>query len=79
MLITKLDQWFMDFELMNALGIMYPEFWMQPDVDLFFTLHMVVIKKHYCKTNKVKPHCYMLQNLWMLTFWICKCAYLSSP
>jgi hypothetical protein len=40
---------------MNALGIVYPEFWMQPDVDLFFSLHMAVIKKHYCETNKVKP------------------------
>jgi hypothetical protein len=28
---------------------------MQLDVDLFFSLHMVVIKKHYCETNKVKP------------------------
>jgi hypothetical protein len=24
-------------------------------------------------------HSYKLQNLWMLTSWICKCAYLSSP
>jgi hypothetical protein len=55
MLVIELDQWFMDSELMNALGIVYPEFWIQPDVDLFFSLHMAVIKKHYCETNKVKP------------------------
>jgi hypothetical protein len=28
MLIIELDQHFVDFELMNAFGIVYPQFWM---------------------------------------------------
>jgi hypothetical protein len=55
MFITELDRQFMGSELMNALGIVYPEFWIQHDADLSFSLHMAVIKKHYCEANKVKP------------------------
>jgi hypothetical protein len=40
---------------MNVLGIVYPQFWMQPYVDFSFSLHMVFIKKHYCKAKRVKP------------------------
>jgi len=45
----------MDFELMNALSIVYPQCWMQLDVNFFFSLHMVIIKKHYCEINRAKP------------------------
>jgi hypothetical protein len=38
MLIIELDQQFMNSELMNAIGIMYPQFWIQLDVDLSFFL-----------------------------------------
>ncbi len=55
MLIIELDQQFMNSELMNAIGIMYPQFWIQLDVDLSFFLHMVVIKKHYYDAKRVKP------------------------
>ncbi len=55
MLIIKLDQHFVDFELINAFGIVYPQFWMQFDADFSFSLHMVLIKKHYCEATKVKP------------------------
>jgi hypothetical protein len=44
-----------DFELLNALGIVYPQFWMQLDVDFSFSLHIDEIKKHYCELKKVKP------------------------
>jgi hypothetical protein len=36
MLVTKLDQHFANSKLMNALGIVYPQFWMQLDVDCVF-------------------------------------------
>jgi hypothetical protein len=55
MFIIKLDQHFVDFKLMNALDIMYPQFWMQLDVDYSFSLHMAIIKKHYSQAKKVKP------------------------
>ncbi len=35
--------------------IVYPQFWIQPNVNLSFFLHMVVIKKHYCEAKRVKP------------------------
>jgi hypothetical protein len=40
---------------MNALGIVYPQFWMQLDVDFFSSLHIEDNKKHYCELKKVKP------------------------
>jgi hypothetical protein len=40
MFIIQLDKCFVDFELMNALGIVYPQFWMQLDVDFSFSLHI---------------------------------------
>jgi len=40
---------------MIDLGIVYPQFWMQLDADLSFSLHMVVGKKHYCEAQRVKP------------------------
>jgi len=40
---------------MNALGIVYSQFWMQLDVEFFFSLHIEHIKKHYCELKKVKP------------------------
>ncbi len=40
---------------MDALGIVYPQFWMQLDVDFSFSLHLTIIKKHCCETKKVKP------------------------
>jgi hypothetical protein len=32
MLISKLNRCFVDFKLMNALGIVYPQIWMELDV-----------------------------------------------
>lgn len=54
MFITKLDRHFVDSKLMNALGIIHPQFWMQLDVNSSFSLHMNVIKKNYCELKKVK-------------------------
>jgi hypothetical protein len=55
MFITKLDRHFVDSKLMNALGIIHPQFWMQLHVDSFLSLHINVIKKNYCELKKVKP------------------------
>jgi hypothetical protein len=55
MFITKLDRGFVDSEFMNPFGIMYPQFWIHHDVNFFFSLHMAIIKNHYCEVKKVKP------------------------
>ncbi len=54
MFITKLDRHFVDSKSMNALGILHPQFWMQLDVNSFLSLHINVIKRHYCELKKVK-------------------------
>jgi hypothetical protein len=55
MCVTKLDQPFANSKLMNALGIMYPQFYMQLDVDYAFSFHFAIIKKHYCEIKEVRP------------------------
>jgi hypothetical protein len=49
MLVIELDKPFVDSELMNALGIVYPQIWMQPNIGFSFSLHFNVIKRHYCE------------------------------
>jgi hypothetical protein len=48
---------FFDFELMNALGIMYPQFWMRPNVDFFSPFHLAIIKNIILKQRRWKLHC----------------------
>jgi hypothetical protein len=55
MFVIELESPFVDLELMNALGIVYPQFWMEPNGRFFFSLHFNVIKKHYCELKRVKP------------------------
>jgi hypothetical protein len=56
MLISKLNRWFVDFKLMNALGIVYPQFWMELDVGFCFSLNINVIKKHYYELKRINLH-----------------------
>jgi hypothetical protein len=56
MLISKLNRCFVDFKLMNALDIVYPQFWMELDVAFFFSLHINVIKKHYYELKRINLH-----------------------
>jgi hypothetical protein len=43
MFVTKLEGHFVNFKLMNPLGIVYPQFWMQFYVDLPFSLHVATL------------------------------------
>jgi hypothetical protein len=52
MLVKKLEGHFVNFKLMNALGIVYPQFWMQFYIDLSFSLHLNVI---IVKQKKFNP------------------------
>ncbi len=53
-LITQLDPQFVNSEL-NVFGIVYSQFCMYSNAYLSFSLHMAIIKKHYCEAKKVKP------------------------
>ncbi len=33
---------------MNANGIVYPQYWVQPEVALMFPMHVQILKSHYC-------------------------------
>jgi hypothetical protein len=46
---------FCGFKVDECLGIVYPQFWMQPYAKFSFSLHFDVIKKHYCELKWVKP------------------------
>lgn len=47
LLVTKLEQRFPNHGLMNALGIIYPQYWLQLDCESTFAIHLSVIKQHY--------------------------------
>ncbi len=42
-------------------------------------LHIVIIKKHYCETKRIKFSLLQVAKPWVLTSWICIYACLSSP
>lgn len=48
LLRLELDCRFPEVELMNALGIVFPQYWLQPNCDELFPLHMKTLKFQYC-------------------------------
>jgi len=46
-LSDELDKRFSQQELLDALGIIYPQYWQQEGVELNFLLHLAVLKKFY--------------------------------
>jgi len=78
MCVTKLDQPFANSKQMNALGIMYPQFYMQLDVDYVFSFHFAIIKKHYCEIKEVRPSLLQVKKIISANInWICKQAHSS--
>ncbi len=51
LLVTKLEQRFPNHELMNALGVIYPQYWLQLDCESTFTIHLNVIKQLYTQAT----------------------------
>jgi hypothetical protein len=54
MFVGKLEMCFPNCELMNALNIMYPQFWMHLGVNISFSFHFSIFKKHFCELTNVK-------------------------
>jgi hypothetical protein len=52
-LIAELDRRFPNSELMNALAIVFPQFWLQSNCDDLFTLHMKTLRSHFCVARHV--------------------------
>jgi hypothetical protein len=53
MLRNELDFRFPDSELMNSLAIVFPQFWLQSNVDDLFPVHMKTLREHYCVPRTV--------------------------
>jgi hypothetical protein len=47
MLIAELGKRYLDHELMNALGIVFPQYWLQHNYDQFFPLHMKTLQQYF--------------------------------
>jgi hypothetical protein len=53
LLIQQLDKQFPDVDVINALGIVFPQYWCHPNCLELFPLHLEVIAKYYCAQKAV--------------------------
>jgi hypothetical protein len=53
MLISELSKRFPSCDLMDALGIVFPQFWLQAIYDALFPLHLKTLKAHFCELRSV--------------------------
>jgi hypothetical protein len=49
LLISQLDRRFPNCEIMEALGIVFPQYWLQDKCDELFPVHLQVIKGWFCR------------------------------
>jgi hypothetical protein len=52
-LIKELSSRFPASNLMDSLGVVYPQYWLQPNADELFEAHFKCLKDHYCYEKKV--------------------------
>ena len=53
MLVLELDVRFSEVELMNSLGIVFPQYWIQPNCDGLFSLHVKMLRSHFRVVHSV--------------------------
>ena len=53
MFVLELDVRFPEVELMNSLGIVFPQYWIQPNCDDLFSLHMKTLRSHFGVVHSV--------------------------
>jgi len=56
LLVLELEWRFLDHELINVLGIIYPQYWLQLGCESTFVDHFALIKQHCCTTKKVSTN-----------------------
>jgi hypothetical protein len=47
-LIEELNVRFLKQLVLNAMGVVYPQYWLQANVDNIFPRHLKVLKSFYC-------------------------------
>ena len=50
-LIQELQRRFPEHAVLDALGICYPQYWLQKDAEITFSKHLDVLKNWYCNTK----------------------------
>ncbi len=53
LLVRELEGKFLNHELMNVLGIIYSQYWLQTNSEFTFVDHLALIKQHYGIKKKV--------------------------
>jgi hypothetical protein len=53
MLHLELSQRFPVQQLMNSMGIYYPQYWLQPNAESSFDRYLEIIKAFYCGNNRI--------------------------
>jgi hypothetical protein len=46
-LIEELDVWFPKQTILNSMGIVYPQYWLEVDASMTFRKHLEVLKEFY--------------------------------
>ncbi len=55
-LISELQSRFPAHGVIEALGAVFPQYWMMADCEEFFKRHISVIKAQYCYAKKIGPN-----------------------
>jgi hypothetical protein len=50
-LIQELQRRFPEHAVLDALGIIYPQYWLQPDAEVTFAKHLDTLKNWYCNAR----------------------------
>jgi hypothetical protein len=70
LLVFELERKFPNHKLMNALGIIYPQYWLQPNCESTFMDHLALIKHHYCISKKLALMVSGFHSHFQGMFWI---------
>jgi hypothetical protein len=83
-LIEKLDVRFPKQSVLDAIGVVYPQYWLQANVDNTFPQHLEVLKAFYCTPcpcgvavdGKSAP---MVLAMLLVGTWMCNEDFSSLP
>ena len=52
-LIAELETRFLANHIMDSLGIVFPQYWLQENVDMSFSTHLAILKAAFCQPKLV--------------------------
>jgi hypothetical protein len=65
--------------VIEALGAVFPQYWMMADCEEFFKQHISVIKAQYCYAKKIGLIRLGYQRFYLLCLWICRYHFSNWP